>query len=243
MTRRKSILGLALTLCLGITCIWAFGASNSSALWVHECINAEGVGTLTVYKPGCKEKKALGGWETVPIKKVNPAVTKWTAPWWLRWILGGIKFKVECGNLEGEGNTENVEFGEIHTVVGSEIHLELSSCTVTEPAGKGCEVKPFKTTELKSETETSGLKSTYSPAAGETFTTVTVSGCSIAGLNGEKKITGKAVGINETATPETTEFTEATKSELKVNGVAATIFGSFHIATKNTGAVLTLELP
>ena len=239
MNRRRSTLALAL--CISIVGVCAFGASNSSAIWVHECIKGEGIGTGTVYEAGCKKAKVLGGWETVPITSVKPAVTKWTAPWWLRWLIGGVKVKVECKSLTGEGNTENVEVGGVHKVLGSEIKLALTECAVTEPAEKGCKAEPISTSVLKS--ETSGLKSIYSPVSGSKIGAVTISGCSISALNGSKEITGNVIGINEEATPETTEVTEATKSELKIGGVAATIFGSFHIATKASGAVLTLELP
>jgi hypothetical protein len=204
-------------------------------------VKGEGIGTGKVFEVGCQKLKAGGGWETVRITGLKPIVPTITLPWWISATIAGVNFKVECNTLSGEENAENQEAGEVKKVAGKESHIELSGCAVTAPAGKGCKVsEPIKSTELIS--ETSGLKSIYTPASGETFLTATVSGCSIAALNGEKSLTGKAVGINEEATPATTEFTETSGSELKFGGQVATLFGWFHFGTKN-GALLALELP
>lgn len=238
MNRRKSILGV---LCIAVGCFCAFGVPSSSALSAHECVNGEGIGTGKVFQAGCKKLKAGGGWETVKLTGLKQVHTTLTSPFSLPTTVAGVKFKVECTTLSGEGNIENQEVEGTPRIAGGEIKLEFSGCTVTEPAGKGCKVaEPINSAELKS--ETSGLKTIYGPASGETFMTMTVSGCSIAALNGEKKVTGKAVGINEEATPETTEFTETSGSELKFAGNAAFPFFTLHTGTKN-GAVLSLELP
>lgn len=245
MNRGKSIPGVLL---LSITCLCAFGASSSSALSMHECTKGEGIGTGKVFEAGCHKVKAGGGWETVKttgLKRLIPTITvlppPGPGPVELRATIAGIKFKAECSTLGGEAGLENQESGGGNTVVGKEIKFEYSGCAVIEPAGKGCKIaEPIKTVELKS--ETSGLSTIYSPASGETLMTATVSGCSASVLNGEKNLTGKVVGVNQEATPETTEVTETSGSELKFGGFPVTLTYAWHYSTLN-GVIPTFELP
>ncbi|HET7445912.1 MAG TPA: hypothetical protein VFJ57_14775 [Solirubrobacterales bacterium] len=245
MNRGKSVLGM---LGLSIACICAIGVSNSLALSMHECTKGEGIGTGKVFEAGCHKVKAGGGWETVKttgLKRLIPTITvlppPGPSPVELRATIAGIKLKVECSTLGGEASMENQESGEAKTVVGKEIKFEYSGCAVIEPAGKGCKVsEPIKTVELKS--ETSGLSTIYTPASGETFLTATISGCSVGALNGEKKLTGKIVGVNQEATPETTEATETSGSELKLGGVSAILTYAWHYSTLN-GVIPTFENP
>lgn len=239
MTRRKSILG-ALT--LSALCLCAFGAANAYAvksIQLHECKETT-KGTPTQYNSSaCNVKEVGGAFQTEKITTLkNSFKSTQTSAFTLAATVAGVKFKIECSTLNGTGEGENS--GEI--AVGSNIVEVFSGCKVTEPAGKGCTV-PEKITTNTLKSETKEMKAIYTPASGETFVTITVSGCSVEGLNGAKPVTGSASAVVTEETPTTAEFSATSGSALKFGGQTATFIGKAHIATSPGGQVVALETP
>jgi hypothetical protein len=217
----------------------AIGAPNAGAVTLHECKEAAGTGTA-YSDSGCSVKSEAGKFQLVPV----PAGTALTftngGTSTLTMTIAGVKFKISCTGGSGSGSATNEEEGGTMKVRGTGGVAKFEGCSVTEPAGKGCTVPSTISTEtLKSETVE--MKDVITPALGETFTTITVSGCSTSALNGSKSITGKASGINTNGM--TTEFTASSGSELKFGGQNATLIGTTDSKITATGRQALLLTP
>jgi hypothetical protein len=240
MTRRNSILG---ALFLSALCFCAFGAANAFAVksvQMHECVNTGGNGSGThgtKYVEGCGSTIAGGVWETVKQVGSKKLKSTQTSAFTLAATVAGVKFKIECSTLNGTGEGENS--GEVF--VGKNIVEVFSGCAVTEPAGKGCTVtKEITTNTLKAETKEMNVN--FTPAVSETFVTITISGCSVGALNGEKPVTGSASAVFTEEAPNTAEFTATSGSVLKFGGQAATFIGKAHSKTAE-GTTVAFETP
>ncbi len=248
MTRSKSILGL---LFLSALCFCAFGASSASAVTMHECKKAPVSGETTQqYTTSECTTKGTGEFRTVPIplKETVELTPTATETFVLHTTIGGIETTIACKALTGSGKATNEEpKAGVMQVSGKEIRLKFSECSLTKPVEateKGCTVTVAETSEATS--ITSEMSTTYTPVNAEKlFTTITIANCKapLTILNGAKKVTGTAKGVNQEATPQTTEFTETSGGELKVAGQAALLTGKAHAVTKGTTTIVSLETP
>lgn len=227
MSRIKMSIGVLLA--CG-ACLLAVGAATAAAgnLELHVCAKEEGTPNKRYSTSNCEQGTTTANGQYTWKRDVleTTVVSAEASSFSLASTVSGIKFVVSCSGLEGSGGFKNVEKG---GAVGSEIGISLTGCVVSEPAGKGCKVPAsIKSAPLSAETGESTL--TYSPASGTKFTTVSVSGCSVSALNGEKEVTGTATSVVPEMGPQ--QFT-AESSSLKFAGQKATFVGSF--STKNLG--------
>lgn len=248
MTRRKSILGV---LCFSALCFSVFGASNASALTMHECKKAASGETTVEYTNSvCSvkaEPPAKGEFRTVPLPLdtfTSIKVTE-TESFTLSSTVVGIKFKLTCSKAAGTGEAANQTVGGVMQVTGKKAITSFTGCEVKEPVGKGCKVtEPITTLEANSVTKED--KTIFTPVNAEgKFTTITIAGCegAAAPLNGAKPVTGTASGENNPATPTTTDFTATSGSSLKLAGQVATLTGKAHGATAADGVTISLKTP
>lgn len=240
-------------ICLAVAaalCVSVFGSSSASALSItdHECLSATGTPTASglMYPDnrclnGTTEPNKTFTW--VPFVELTGVEAANPSEFTIASTIAGVKFKVACKALSGSGNV--IDEGE--SIVGTGIVQTYSSCAVTEPAEKKCQVKTgggpngtIKTNSLKSVTTRTGAESyatKYTPTSGTAFVTVEVNGCTVEALNGSKEVTGSATAVSkvgmETATKQ--EFTATSGSELKFGGQAATILGSSEQAHEGNG--------
>lgn len=241
MTRRNSILGALLASAL---CLCAFGASNALAVksvQLHECKeSATGTETTAVEfaDAGCQEVKTPGGkFRTALVEGKANLTTYTTGSSTLSTIFSGVKVKIECSTLMGEGTGENT--AEAFKGSGKEV---FTGCKVVEPSGKGCVVpEPISTNPLS--IESNGMKVNYSPPAGMPFGEITIEGatCPVF-LVGRKPVTGTASGEVTEGSPTTVEFTATSGSALKFGGQAATFIANGMVRTPE-GADISLETP
>jgi hypothetical protein len=240
MTRRRSILG---ALIAGALALCALGAANASAanLRLHECKETITEGTGVRFTANCAKKDQVNGtWETV---KLPPGLVKvrttGTSKFSLKATVAGVEFKIECESVEGEGEAENTA----EAMSGSSTGESFTGCAVVKPEGKGCTVpSTIKTKALSVSTKEMNVN--YKPQEGETFVVITVSGCSVGALNGEKPVTGTASAVVTEEEPTSAEFTATSGSALKFGGQTATFIGKAHSRTNVVnGNTLALETP
>lgn len=234
MSQLKVSIGVLLA---AIACLFAVGTATAIAseadTELHECAKEEGTPkkrySTSTCIPGTTTVNGEYTWKLVetptpvPVEAVSASLFK------LNTTIAGVKFGASC-SFKGSGEVVNSG----GAAIGSAISMTLTGCEVTEPAGKGCKVE-FKVASLKGASKEMNL--TYSPTSGTKFATVTVSGCSVGTLNGEKEVTGTATSV----VPEmgAQQFT-AESSALKLGGQPVTIVGGFEIARPAGGAILGL---
>jgi hypothetical protein len=127
----------------------------------------------------------------------------------------GVNVTIECLETQGSGKITNAVKGEEMVNTGSGLTFTFSKCTVTEPAGKGCEVKGggFTTKTLKSTTEEMEVK--FSAEVGNVVAEFTLQKCSVPALNKTYKAEGTFIGIpNGSFLQFTAKSTEKTEVEL-----------------------------
>jgi hypothetical protein len=104
--------------------------------------------------------------------------------------------------------------------------IVFKNVTVTQPAGKGCEVVTGEVTTKKLKGTTKGLTKElkFEPFEGTTFATFEVKGCSVAALNHVYSATGSVKG---TTNGTTTEFLHGTTSPTKTGTTGQETFKLF----------------
>lgn len=252
MKHSRSILG-ALLLCA--LCFSAFSAASASGSTLHVCTE-EGLNqsTLERYTNGtCLVTDTItpGHFHTTEI--ANGTATKVTGEGEgnqeLSATLSGVKFTIKCtGQMTTAGTGTNVEEGGVMKTKGAGIVIEYTGCTVTAPAEKGCKIKEgkIKTVALKSITvDEAGevMKVKFEPESGTKFTTITVEGCSVSALNGEKPVEGTASGLVSKTDAGLLEFTSTSGSALTFGGQAATYTGKTRSVMEGTTLKLAEETP
>jgi hypothetical protein len=181
--------------------------------------------------------------ETAPNEKGE--TTKLPSTSILAGSLSGVATELQCGGLSGEGTMENKTIETSPGVFTMVAHgtgiLNYTTCAVTKPAGKGCKVKESKVTtnSLTAISEGPGTLA-FKPAAGETFASITIEGCSVGALNNTFPVTGSLKGTVTGATTTTTEEGVTGQGNLKFGGNKAGLGGSLTIKGPNgNGLVLT----
>ncbi len=260
MKRIKPVAGL-LVLC-GL-CFCAFGASNASALTLHECKEAASGETTKTYEDSeCKKAKEGGKFRTVPLSvgtstPVTPTLTETPGStperplttgetagvhvvW--HWVGGGITFQITCTGLTSADSTvTNKEIGGVKTFEGTGT-VEFTGCTVKTPTQ--CTVPTtLKTVLLKLTTKEMSV--ILKPNSGGTWITIPISGASCpAAFKGEKETTGEAVGTVTEAEPQMVSFDSKSGNKLKLGGIeGAQTTATTHTKRNSNNAVLAAETP
>ncbi len=258
MKRIKPVAGL-LVLC-GL-CFCAFGASNASALTLHECKEATSGETTKEYEDKeCKTAKVGGKFRTVPLPEntaITPTLTETPGSTAelplttgetagthavLHVVGGGISFQITCTGLtSGDSTVTNKLVGETMTFEGTGT-TEFSGCTVKTPTQ--CTVPTTLKTALLKQT-TSGMSVIFKPNSGTTFITIPVSGASCpAAFKGEKAITGEAVATVSESNVTSLTFNSKSGNNLKFGGIEGAQFtATIHFKRNSNGALLGAETP
>lgn len=236
MSKGKSIVG-ALVLCA--LAFGVFGASSASAKAWYTCEEvAPNTGGFT--DSHCVTK-GIGNWSTVKIKsfptlivRTNTIVTKISA------TIGGVKFEINCSEVNGEGNLTGEE------TEGEAVDV-FSGCEVKSPEPTKCKVKEGKFTTAKLKTtvvkagEEEPAQMKEAPEAGETIASITIEGCGTAGFNGTKNLTGSAVGEVPLAELSSLSFTGTAGGALKWGGQTASLEMKIHRRMFGTTSTVAFE--
>jgi hypothetical protein len=246
----KKSIAAAAAICACTLYLAAIGAAPASASWTETCTNGQKTEqTFTWYNDSdCRTLNSLGPYHRV----LNvPYMSIWThiflpatADSQVSATIGGVKLTVKCQGLtNSSGVAENIEELGVKKVKGKEMVMSYSKCSVIAPAEKGCKVaEPITTTKLKTTAAQveKTQKVTFEPESGTKIATLSISSCSISGLNGEKELTGSIVGVvPATATEQSLiQFTSTSGSSLKLAGQTATYTGSTEAENEKTGELL-----
>ncbi len=220
MIGRRTIAGLSLLSAFLFCALATQGASAAEAKNTTAFTCVKGGGSLDFKDAHCDETTTAGkgefGHEQIPIgskteievTNANTAEsTKKSTPFTLKYKTFATHF--ECSTVGGTGTIENTEpTAKVHKVSGA-LTIELSKCTVINPAK--CTLKePIKMETaftgvegLGAEANNMGLE--FKPAVGETFVTITFEGSECA-------LKGKAFAIKGTMTATGAPATNAKES-------------------------------
>lgn len=146
----------------------------------------------------------------------------------LNGTLAGTPVEIICGLGNSKNSTlENVLTAGIeHSLGSSSIHYTM--CSVAKPAGKGCLVQNELVLATTHSLTLKGPLVLFSAETNNTFTTITLDGCSAEALNKGFKVEGAASAIPNNANS-TLEFTLTSGSALKFGGNAATFQATYKI--------------
>jgi hypothetical protein len=260
MIGRKAVTGLALLSALLVCAFVAQSASAAAAVNTTAVTCVSEAGKKDFSDAHCDKKVADGTGKFGHVEIKNEATTvsvtnaktanntTEAAPTILKGTVFGVKNEITCKTVTGEGSLTNEEpSAKVHKFTGS-VTANFTACTVNKPA-LGCKVKePISVTSKVEGVEGLGagkneMGQEFKPAAGETFSELTLEGCFIAGTY---KTTGTAIG---TGTPAPTEkfsgatnvFTNAmTKETLKLAGNPAEISSSTTVTMSGGGNPIAL---
>jgi len=213
MTKLKTMIGLCAVLAMAVC---AFGAQAASANTAVTCAPAEsGTAVETFPDAHCKETPTLlkKGWTHVPIEKEkataitlsNETTNGAKATGKLKSVQSGVTLELQATEVSGTGELENKESGGEMWAEGSGT-IVFKNVTITQPAGKGCEVVGGEVTTNKLRGTTKGLTKElkFEPFTGTTFATFEVKGCvaPLTALNHVYTATGSVKGTTNGATTE-----------------------------------------
>lgn len=225
-------------------CVCAVAVTNSATadtqkgtIW-EECLKNPTNKTVTQYTDATCATAGNGGYYWSPTTTIHLKKLKNTAksPTVLKATIAGVTVEIQCTTDSGEGEAEETVVEESPEIRIAELALTYEECSVTKPAGKGCTVAggTFTTGSLVGETVPGATKIKYVPASGTTIATITIEGASCP-VKGAKPLTGSETAVYEAEGAEE-EFTEASGSELKLAGQAATLTGDkYKWCTSDTG--------
>lgn len=156
----------------------------------------------------------------------------------LRSTQAGVEEELQAKVVEKKPGTEAWMKNRKDPVTGEhyiegEGFLTYTEVEVTKPAGKGCKVfeegatneKMVTTQKLRATTKGQEMGIKFEPASGTLFAKFTISGCSVAALNGTYETTGSLVAEVNGATISTTEANITTQGNLKLRGQKAGLGG------------------
>lgn len=231
MSGRKSILGVLLLSAFIVSAVAVSGASAEQR--VYTCTESV---THQFSDSHCVTPNPAGGFghslitpgvETT-ITETNEKTAGSTTAGTITKIRGqaaGVVVEVQCTKVHGHGTMFNGASSATSNTIKT-----FSGCTVTAPAGKGCEVTggTFTTKALKSTTAGQAAgKLRVEPAEGTQIATIPIKGCA-----GEVPpasnypLTGKYTVDLSGATMSKTHAGCTTQNELKFAGVKAGVEGS-----------------
>jgi len=248
MSRRKSVLGIAVLFALALS---AFASANASAVGTtaYTCVAApngffNGPHCLTTAGEGKYNHIAIGNTKTTLAgTNENTAsneageTTKATRASILNGTLSGVKTELKCTGLSGTGFMENKETAGGEMFAHATGTLSYTGCTVVAPEPEKCKVKggTVTTTELTGSTEGLTEQANIKPATGTTFATITIEGCGTAGLNNAFPVTGSLKGKITGATITSTGSEVTAQNTLKFGGQKAGLDGALTLKGHKEG--------
>jgi hypothetical protein len=143
----------------------------------------------------------------------------------LKSSLAGVKVKIECDTEAGDGWVENPVGGGNATGV---LTIELTDCSVPEPAEQDCKVDEPIVLETKIRPVLISLVvwAEFAEKGSGPLSTITFAGCKIGALNTSVPLTGTFDGLNANGDEEGSfEFKAGTNESLTFGGNAATFRG------------------
>ena len=172
--------------------------------------------------------------------------TKTTILTKLKGTVAGVSVEIQAAEVHWLGwltNARNAGTGE-HYFHGR-FQVIHKGATVTAPAEKGCKVKggEIVSKELATTTEGKGDTVTISPAEGTEVESITLEGCSIAGLNKTFPLTGSINCPMDGSTITCTHADTTTQNTLKLAGQKAGIEGTVTIVGRDPTLKETIYTP
>jgi hypothetical protein len=241
MIRRKSVIGIALLCALALS---AFATSSASAAAgrAFECVSGKGTlrgehclttGTASATF-GHVEIKNGTATEITATNAKSASETTASSPATLSGTIAGVKTAIVCTGVSGSGTLTNASTG----VSGSGV-IKYSGCTVSEPAGKGCEVVggTIETSTLSATTvgRTNNNELEFKAPTGGNFATINIKGCANeAPPAAAYPVTGSLIATTIGATTETVEATITAQKTLKFGGQVAGLNGAITISKKGS---------
>jgi hypothetical protein len=254
MTAMKTIAGMSLLCVLSLCAVSAPGASAAGGTTLVTCKKGgttldftrahcasadkveQGKGTFSHFKVGPGVATALTGTNASTAKE-----TKEATPWKLEWLFAAVEFEVSCTSLGSVGEIENQEPSlETHRIVGANIVLSLTGCTMPKPAAQACKITEGKITSNSLKSESSEDSIVITPSIGATLATVGIEGCKTAAFNGAKNFTGSIKTVPDGATWNVS-IPRNGASPLEIFGVKAGLAYSETVRGKKVGGTETAE--
>ncbi|MGD9734313.1 MAG: hypothetical protein AB7V58_01705 [Solirubrobacterales bacterium] len=252
MIGRKSVIGIATLSALAVCAISApsamayqtavtcsSGAASKTFTDAH-CTTAGGLGTYGHATISAGEIIEIGG-----SNESTASETFAAAPSRLKGALSGVATEIECTGVTGIGILRNVQPAVLMFVEGAG-ELHYTGCSVTKPAGKGCEVKEGEVnTEVLYATTDSQLSGFLKVEPGSTakenkLAFITIEGCSIFALNNTFPVGGHLLASVNGATATTTHSGITSQETLTFGGVKAGLEGAFTTTAVNGGQGIAL---
>jgi hypothetical protein len=239
MSRRKSVIGIAVLFALVVS---AFAASSASA--EDRAYNCEQVLSGThgfaendghCVTPSVGTGKGFihvltsGTTTIVGTNAKTASSTTAAAKSILRGTLSGLETELECTTVGGSGSLTNAA-----TSVSGTGTIEYSGCVVLKPAGRGCKVTNGKVTTNSLSATTVGQTGTnlkFAPASGTEFAGVSLESC----LNNKPPtavypVSGSLVASTSGATTTTTEAGITAQGTLTFGGNPSGLEGALTIS-------------
>jgi hypothetical protein len=249
MTHLKALIGGAV---LAALVLCAIGAGSASATTTHVC-TSEHLGEPTTPKyedSSCtKSNEAKGTFHLTQLKPGVPTnvVENSKSSQTFSITIAETKFSFVCEVLTSRGSFTDVEGPPMRTE-GKFGQTEYNKCKVEEPVGKGCTVpETISPKALKAAsqpmTEAEATKVRFEPVEGETFMALTVKGCSITALNGEKTVKGFAQAVVPEGEEGTLEFSGSSGSSLTVSGATLLYTGKIGTFMEGTSEPMVYRAP
>jgi hypothetical protein len=241
MNGRKAVMGLAVLCALVFS---AFAASSASANQAYTCQPVTGqVGTVGFSDAHCltaatglnvthehvliTENTNITGTNANTAEGTTAArVSK------LRGTAAGVETEVQCTTVGGSGTMKN----EATWAEGTGT-INYSGCSVSKPAGKGCVVSggAVNTKELFATTKGLTNELEFTPKEGTEFASITITSCSVSGLNNTFPVTGSIKGVTSGATTTSTHTETTAQNTLKFAGQKAGLDGAITIKDLTNG--------
>jgi len=246
MSRRKSVIGIAVLFALVVSAFAASSASAEDRAYTCEPV-ASGSHQFASGDAHCVTPSAGTGagfnhkliTETIDITGSNANTASGTTAAEasiLKGTLSGLETELKCTTVKnGEVETNSLTNGT--TSVSGQGVIVYSGCVVEKPAGRGCKVtNGTVTTKLLSATTVgqTGTNLKFTPKTGTEFAGVSLEGC----LNNKPPtavypVSGSLVASTSGATTTTTEAGITSQGTLTFGGNAAGLGGAITISKKS----------
>jgi hypothetical protein len=149
--------------------------------------------------------------------------------------IAGVEIETTCTTAAMTGEAENREpSNETHEIVGRNIVITFSGCTMPKPAGQECKVKEGKITTNSLKFASIEDWVVLTPTTGTTLWTKTIEGCKTGALNGAKNATGSIKAVPNGATW-AVNITKNAESTVEFGGQKAGLLFSLTVRGKKVG--------
>lgn len=236
MTGRGTAISIAT---LALLAVLAFGAAGASAY--QTAVTCAPGGTQFGDAHCATEGSGFGHVEiaegsSTPIVWTNERTseeTKAAAVWHQKWNFTGVSVSVTCASVGANGSLTNKRNASGEMFMSGTATVNFSSCSVTEPAGKGCVVTGtgFTTNTLAFTTEGQSAGNVkFSPNSGTTLWSIPISGCKGTTFNNTYPLTGSFVMSDNGATLTASHLAITGQGTLTANGNKAGLEGAFTVS-------------